>query len=336
MFLGPTWISGKVFSASETERKPATTPPVNRFRRPSPPPGLGTPFQYAGTYRGNLRELLLCRQVRSGILVDLTTRKVLWAKAEQQPVPIASMTKMMTLLLALENLEKKPEWTLDHPVRISRTAAAAATTGIIWLDARETLPLQDLLKAVAIKSANDAAWQVAEFFTAGKVENFLAAMNQRAAQLNLSHTRFVSPNGLPDRARRNCMGSAEDMARLGEQLLEYPLLMTWFSTRQTMIERPQFHKKTELTNTNRLLLQRCPGVDGLKTGFTQAAGFCMTFTASRNQRRLLGCVTGLTSASDRDRFIRQLLEWGFQQTDGTPRQQVRSIKNRKKVSSSVR
>lgn len=285
---------------------------AGRFRKPLAAPWFGKPFNFSTAVRGNLPKMPHGSAARSGILVDLTTRNVLWCKNERKSVPVASMAKMMTLLVAFENMEKNPAWSLDMPVQISRATARSAREGIIWLDARETLPMRDLMKAVAIKSANDAAYQVAEVAGGGNADAFIAQMNSRAAGLQMPGTRFVNPHGLPNRDGTHSVSSALGMVILGERLLEYPDVMEWVGTQRTFINRPMVKGgKTELHNTNRLVAPRYPGVDGMKTGYTRAAKFCLTFSAERNGRRLMGCVTGFSTAKERDVFARRMLDWGY-------------------------
>ena len=202
-------------------------------------------------------------------MVDLNTRNVLWEKNSFKMVPVASMVKMMTLLITFEEMEKNPAISLDTPVKITRTVLKVPRTGIIWLDPRETFPLSDLLKAVTIKSANDAATQVAEFI-GGDVNSFIIRMNQRARARGMTHSKFVSPCGLKDKKYGNSLSCARDMVVVGEQLLEYPPVMQWSTTKQDSIREGD--KKTILTTTNKLVNPRWPGVDGLKTGYTADAG----------------------------------------------------------------
>ena len=308
----PVRASGAVSAPAVTVPAPQPVQAAGCLRKPITAAWFGKPFVFNSAVRGDLPKMPHGTLARSGILVDMNTRKVLWCKDELKPVPIASMAKMMTLLVALENVEKNPAWTLDMPIQISRAASRAAKDGIIWLDARETLPLRDLMKAVAIKSANDAAYQVAEFAAGGDAEAFVAQMNRRAAGLKMPATRFVNPHGLPNRDGTHSMSSALGMVILGERLLEYPDVMEWVGTQRTFIERPLVKGgKTELHNTNHLIVPRYPGVEGMKTGYTRAAKYCLTFSAVRNGRRLMGCVTGFPTGKERDIFARRLLDWGY-------------------------
>ena len=218
------------------------------------------------------------------------------------------MVKMMTLLLTMEELERDPKLNLKSKVDITPTVMKVPRTGVIWLDPRETFPLEELLLAISVKSANDAAVQVAEFI-GGSVDNFVGEMNQRAKELNMTKTMFLNPNGLPDAKGRNSLSSPYDMCLLAEQLLEYPKIMEWSSTTTVWVR----NNKTVLTTTNNLVKRKIPGVDGLKTGFTNAAGSCLTFTAKRNGRRIIGCVAGCSGSKARDSFCANLLDWAYAQ-----------------------
>ncbi len=297
----------KAEAAAEAAKAPEPPKVTYRYRKISENPKFGAPFNHATAVDGDLANLPGSTGATSGFMVDLNSRNVLWMKNSTRSVPIASMVKMMTLLVAFEQLEKHPDWSLDMPVKITAGATKVARTGIIWLDTRETMPLIDLLKALAIKSANDAAYQVAETTAGGDINSFIAMMNQRATELKMPGTSFVSPHGLPSKSKGNSLSTAEGMVILGERLLEYPDVMEWASTQQTHIRGG----KTELTTTNHLVNPRWPGVDGLKTGYTRDAGFCLTFTCVRDGRRLMGCVTGFPRALERDRFARKLLDWGY-------------------------
>ncbi len=313
----------RLFGGGKKEAKEEITvlPPVPekivyRYRKPVGNPNFGKPFDYSEAVHGDLPAELASgsKGAGTGILVDLTSRKVLWEKNSRKPVPVASMVKMMTLYTTFDVLEKVPSISLETPVRITPTVLKVPRTGIIWLDPRETMPLADLLKAVTIKSANDAATMVAEFIGSGDVDRFIQAMNGNARKLGMTDSKFVSPNGLKDKTRGNSLSSGRDMVLLAEQLLEYPPVMRWATTKQDFVREGE--RKTVLTATNKLVNPRWPGVDGLKTGFTSDAGYCLTFTVLRNGRRMAGCVTGFKVGRDRDRFCRKLIDWGYAKAAG--------------------
>ncbi len=286
-----------------------STPARKTYKIASKNPCFGKFFDYRKAVWGKNLLLPGCKQACSGILVDLDTHKVLWAKNPRKGVPIASMTKMMTLLLALEALNKRADIELDTPVKV--TAGAANMGGSqVYLDIRETHPLGELLKTMAIKSANDSAYLVAEYLSDGNMAHFIAEMNKHAYKLRMPSTNFVNVHGLTSDSKTNSTSSPEGLAILAEQLLQYPLLLKWTSTKHDYF-RPEGNKGRQmLTNTNRLVSQ-CPGVDGLKTGYTRAAGFCVTATCLRGGKRLVAVVSGFKSSIARNAFVSKLFDWGY-------------------------
>ena len=276
---------------------------------PSKNPRFGQALDYTGTIRGNLPVAAVpgSSGARSGIIVDMQSRRVLWEKNSSRPVPIASMAKMMTMLLVMEQLERRTDLTVETSVPVTKTSRNVPRTGVLYLTPGESFTIQELMIATAVKSANDAATLLAEYF-GGSVPVFVNMMNSRALQLGLRNTSFINPCGLPE-GKRNSLGSAADMVMLGEQLLQFPLLMEWCNLKSASIRSG----KTVFVNTNKLVNPRYPGVDGLKTGYIRAAGSCLTFSAVRNKRRIMGCVTGFKSSRERDRFCRRLLDWAYKQ-----------------------
>jgi D-alanyl-D-alanine carboxypeptidase len=282
------------------------------YRVPSANPLFGKYFSYKNALWGNIKGLPDSAGAKSGILVNLDNRQVLWAKDPRKGVPIASMTKMMTLLLAFETLEANQKISLETPVNVS-VAAQKIGGSQVYLDNRETHPLGELLKTVAIKSANDSAYQTAEFLSGNDIYGFVAQMNKRARRLRMPCTQFVNPHGLPNDAGKNSISSAEGMAILAEHLLEYPQLLKWTSAYHAYF-RPEGDKHRQfLTNTNKLV-RDCPGVDGMKTGYISASGFCITVTCLRGGKRLVAVVTGFKSSKARNRFVRKLLDWGYKRS----------------------
>lgn len=298
----PAQPSSTSASASEPSEKSS---PEKSTAKASPKPTVCPPAVY--DFAGAVSHIGLPKEsgCATGILVDPATRRVLWAKLAEKPVPIASMTKMMTLLLAEEAIAEG---------RIARTAVIPVSVEAykiggsqVWLDPKESFPLGELLKAVAIKSANDAAYLVGETLGRGDIAAFVTRMNARARELGMTHTEFYDAHGLGDAQKRNNTASAHDMVLLGERLLAYPEVMRLASTRMDSFR----DGKLMLKNHNNLVFQRVKGVDGLKTGYTNASGYCITFSCKRGDRRLLGCVTGFKSARDRDTFCKALLDWGY-------------------------
>ncbi|MEG1788923.1 MAG: D-alanyl-D-alanine carboxypeptidase family protein [Kiritimatiellia bacterium] len=298
----PTEQTAPTAATAATPTTPATPPKVPATASAAPV-FPSAPYDFSGA----VSKLGLPKEAgcATGIIVDPMTRKVLWAKAADKAVPIASMTKMMTLLLAEEAIAAG-KVTLATEIAVTPEASKIGGSQV-WLDPRETFTLGELLKAVAIKSANDAAYLVGEFLGQGDADAFVARMNARAQAIGMVRTTFYDAHGLGDASKRNNSASAHDMVLLGERLIAFPNALRLSSTPMDSFRGG----KTELKNHNNLVFQRVPGVDGLKTGYTKASGFCVTLSCRRNGRRLLACVTGFTSAKDRDTFCKALLNWGY-------------------------
>ena len=283
-----------------------------KYKVSSKSPNFGKKLDFSKARHGNLsaKEVPNCSSVRSGIIVDMDTRKVIWEKNSNSKVRIASMSKMMTLLLAFEHMEQKEDLSLNSIISIDKSVVAnVPRDGVIWLDNGEKFPFKDIITAAAVKSANDAAYVISKV-VANNEKDFVRKMNQRAAELALTSTRFVNSHGLPNRRGVDTLGSAKDMVLLGERLFEYPVLMDIIKLPGATIREGK--KKTVYRNTNTLMKSKnISGIDGLKTGYTRAAGFCITFSVLRNGRRFIGCVTGLPSAKDRNTFCANLIEWAY-------------------------
>lgn len=292
----------------EPQAETVPPPPEPEVRKPVNPL-FGTHFIYRNAIQGNLPAVPETSEIRAGILVNLNTRQVLWSKNPRQGYPIASMTKMMTLLLAAEAMERNPKLDRDTPVKV--TLAASKIGGSqVWLDPRETFPLGELLKAVAIKSANDAAYLVAEYINDGDVAGFVGRMNRRARELRMPSTAFVNPYGLKAEDGKNSISSAEGMAILAEYILEYPDIMALCSTRAAKFRPDGAKGQLQLTSTNHLL-NRCSGVDGLKTGYIKESGYCITVTCLRGGKRMVAVVMGSPSSAKRNAAVAKLLDWGY-------------------------
>ncbi|MBI3757079.1 MAG: D-alanyl-D-alanine carboxypeptidase [Deltaproteobacteria bacterium] len=240
----------------------------------------------------------------AALLADAATGQVLFSQNDRREWPTASLAKMMVGLLTLEALERG-EVSLHTPVPISKRASVAGGR-MIHLRPGEEFPLEELLRAMMVTSANDAAVALAEHLK-GSVEECVAAMNRRAQQLDMYQTHYQTPNGLPLRdGRPPDMSSASDQAILGRTLAKHPLLLQW-----TSLSRVPFRQgRTYLPNTNHLVGQ-VVGVDGLKTGFTAQARFNLVTTAQRGSLRLIAVVLGGQSSGLRFHTAANLLEWGF-------------------------
>lgn len=245
----------------------------------------------------------LAPSARAAILMDMDTGTVLFEKNADDPLPPASITKIMSLLLVMEALEKG-QISLDDPVVASEHAASMGGSQI-FLKAGETMTVRDLLKAAVIASANDATVALAEH-TYGSETAFVERMNQRAKELGMTHTHFVNSTGLP---AENHQTSARDIAIMSRELLKHETILTFTGTYQDYL-RQDTDKPFWLVNTNRLI-RFYAGMDGLKTGYTSEARFGLSATAKRDGFRLIAVVLGEPDTKTRNREVTAMLDWGF-------------------------
>ncbi|NMB02643.1 MAG: D-alanyl-D-alanine carboxypeptidase [Firmicutes bacterium] len=239
-------------------------------------------------------------------LMDPYSGRVFLEKDSELQLPVASVSKLMTLVLVLEALERG-EIALEDLVTASPFAASKRGSRI-WLEAGEQLPLGELIYAIAVGSANDAAVAVAEF-VAGSEEQFVELMNEKAQELGLTSSVFVNSTGLPEDGGPPNRMSARDVAVLARHALEVPRLMDYVSTYEYTM-RADSTGIPVLWNANKLL-RRYYGVDGMKTGFTTEAGYCMVATAERDNLRLIAVTLGHDKEEERESSTRALLDYGF-------------------------
>ena len=241
---------------------------------------------------------------QSAVLADASTGEILFAEAEHLRWPPASMVKMMTALLALESVAAG-KTRLDDQVVVSAHAGEMGGSQV-YLSAGERFSLRDLLAAMMIHSANDAAVAVAEH-TAGSTEAFVARMNERAKELGMEETEFHSVHGLPPtRDQQPDLSSAHDLVLLAREVTRFPEVMGWAKTREASFRNGAF----TLRNPNKLLW-RYPDATGLKTGTFGAAGFNVTATASRDGLDLIAVVMGSANGNERFASAAKLLDSGF-------------------------
>jgi D-alanyl-D-alanine carboxypeptidase (penicillin-binding protein 5/6) len=235
---------------------------------------------------------------KAAVLMDQATGRVLWSYNPHEPLPPASTTKVMTLLLALE---------LGQPEDVATVSqlAQSQTGSRVYLTAGEQYTLRELLYAVQLSSANDAAVVVAEHI-AGSVEGFVQLMNERARELGARNTNFVNPHGLPDPEHR---ASAYDLALIARAALEIPKFKEIITTDSYPISWPGREEDRQLYNKNRLF-QLYEGADGVKTGYTTEAGYTFIGSATRNGQQLIAVVLGSTDSGIWSDTI-ALLDYGF-------------------------
>lgn len=247
--------------------------------------------------------LNLAENSKSAILIERDTGKVLYQKNEDSILPPASMTKIMTMLLIMEALEEK-KLTLEESVRISEKAASMGGSQI-FLEAGEEMTVNDLLKGIAVASGNDASVALAERI-AGSEEAFVEKMNNKAKELGLENTTFKNSTGLPD---TNHLSTASDMAIMAKELLKYDAITKYTSIYEDYLRKGQ-DNEFWLVNTNKLV-KFYEGVDGLKTGFTNEAKYCLTATAEKNGMRVIAVVMGANTTKERNSDVSQLLDFAY-------------------------
>jgi D-alanyl-D-alanine carboxypeptidase (penicillin-binding protein 5/6) len=237
---------------------------------------------------------------RSALLMNMNDGRILYEQNADTRIPPASITKILTLYLVFDAIRAGRIHPSDT-VLIS-TKAASSTGSRMHIRAGQVVPLEELIKGMAVVSGNDACISVAEYMS-GSTEEFVRRMNQKARELGMENTHFANPNGLPADGQYT---TARDIARLSVAYLQrFPDSLDIHSMRSY-----SFNKITH-RNANRLL-GTCPGTDGLKTGFVCAAGYNISATAKRGGVRLLAVVLGAPSAGVRAAEAKKLLEMGFQ------------------------
>lgn len=240
---------------------------------------------------------------RSLILIEAETGTVLYEKNADAPLPPASVTKVMTMLLIMEAIDSG-RITYEETVTVSENAASMGGSQV-FLEPGEQMSVSDLLKCVVVASANDACVALAEHIS-GSEESFVALMNKRAAELGMTHTTFENTNGLDDTAVNHAI-SARDIAIMSRELItKHPKILEYTSIWMDSIRGGAFG----LTNTNRLI-RFYPGANGLKTGSTSKAKFCISASAERNGMQLICVVMGASTRDSRNEIAKKLFDFGF-------------------------
>jgi D-alanyl-D-alanine carboxypeptidase len=244
----------------------------------------------------------------AAMVMDARTGEVLHSRNADARLHPASLTKMMTLYIAFEAV-KNGEITLDTPVRISRTAAAEPPSKL-GLVAGQKVKFRYLIRASAVKSANDAATAIGEALE-GSEARFARRMNRTAKALGMTRTTFKNAHGLTEKGH---LSSARDMTILGRHLLfEHPEYYNLFSRKEA------YAGVTTVRNTNRRLLSDYRGADGIKTGYTRAAGFNLVASAVRGEERIIATVFGGRSTATRNARVAELLDLGFKRAPSRAR-----------------
>ena len=236
----------------------------------------------------------------SAVLMEASTGKIIYKKDENKKLSPASITKIMTMLLVVEAIESKK---LSFYDKVTCSEHASSMGGSqIWLEVGETMTVHDLLKSVAVGSANDASVALAEHI-AGSEEAFVALMNAKAKELGMENTNFTNACGLDD---DNLYTTAKDVALMSKALISHEIIKQYTTIWMDTIR----NESVQLVNTNKLV-RFYRGATGLKTGTTSKAGCCLSGTAKRNGMELIAVIMGAKSSNDRFAFAKKLLDFGF-------------------------
>lgn len=252
----------------------------------------------------------LAHEAKSAVLIERDTGHVLYNKNSHEQLPPASMTKIMTMLLIMERMEQG-KLKMNDKVRTSEYAASMGGSQI-FLEPGEEMTVEEMLKGIAIASGNDASMAMAEHLDGSK-EEFVNKMNEKAKELGLKDTVFKNPTGLPEEGH---VSSAYDMALMAKELLKYEKITSFTGIYEDYL-RENTNKKFWLVNTNRLI-KFYPGVDGIKTGFTQEAKYCLTASAKKGNMRVIAVVFGASTPKERNSQITKMLDYAFSQYETHP------------------
>ncbi len=240
---------------------------------------------------------------KSAILIEATTGKIIYEKNSHEKLAPASMTKIMSMLLIMENIDKGViKW--DDKVTVSENASSMGGSQIL-LETGEQMTVYDLFKGIAVASGNDAVVALSEY-VAGSEEEFVRLMNEKVKELGLKDTVFKNPHGL-DTA--NHYSSAYDMSIIAKELVKHEKVFEFTSIYEDYL-RKGTKRELWLVNTNKLVRFN-PIVDGLKTGYTKEAGYCLTATAKKNNMRLISVIMGEPDTKTRNSETTNLLDYGF-------------------------
>ncbi len=246
----------------------------------------------------------LLPNAKSGLLMEASTGKIIFEKEKDKELSVASMTKMVAQIIILEEVKsKKIKW--DDIVTVSENASSMGGSQI-YLEADEKMTVEDLMKGISVASGNDATVAMAEYIS-GTEDKFVERMNQKVKKLGLKHTHFQNCTGLDE---GNHYSSSYDMAIIARELLmKYPEILRFSSIHEDYL-RKDTDKKFWLVNTNKLVSQY-EGTDGLKTGHTDDAGYCLAATVKRGNLRFIAITLGESDSKTRNQETIELLDYGF-------------------------
>lgn len=241
---------------------------------------------------------------KSAILIDASSGRTFFEKDADKTLPIASITKVMTLNLIFDAVENG-KLQLDEKITVSEAAAGMGGSQA-FIDAGYSYTARDLIKSIIIASANDAAVAMAEKIS-GSEDAFVHKMNLKAKELGMNNTSFKNCTGLPESGHYS---TARDVAIMSMKLISHKNYFEWSNIWMDEIHHEKDGRKTELVNTNKLI-RSLNGCDGLKTGYTSEAGFCVSTTAKRGDMRLISVILSGNTSKDRFNESSDLINYGF-------------------------
>ena len=245
----------------------------------------------------------MASNAKSAILIEASTGTILFEKSSNEKFAPASMTKMMSLLIIMENIDNG-NLKMDEIVKASKHASSMGGSQI-YLEENEEMKVEDMLKGITIGSANDATVALAERI-AGTEDKFVEMMNAKVKELGLKNTNFKNSTGLDE---ANHYSSSYDMAIIAKELVKHKKILDFSSIYETYL-RTDSDSKFWLVNTNKLV-RFYKGVDGLKTGYTEGAGYCLTATINKDNMRLIAVVMGEPTSTIRNSEVSALLDYGY-------------------------
>ena len=252
---------------------------------------------------GEVGDSGLLKNANSGLLMEASSGEIVYSKNMNDKVSVASMTKMVGQIIILEEIEKG-NLTWDEKITVSSNASSMGGSQI-YLGTGEIMTVKDLMKGITMASANDATVAMAERIS-GTEEKFVTRMNDKIKSLGLKNTHFVNSTGLD---AKNHYSTAHDMGVIAKELLKHEQILEISSVYEDYL-RVDTPNKFWLVNTNKLV-RLYNGADGLKTGFTDNAGYCMAVTAKRDNLRFIAIVLGEKSGKVRNQETMELLDYGF-------------------------
>ncbi len=279
---------------------------------------------FTGVASAEEKKSELAEVAKSAVLIERDTGTVLYEKNSHEQLAPASMTKIMTMILIMEALDKG-QINYEDKVRTSEYAASMGGSQI-FLEPGESMTVKEMLSGIAIGSANDASVAMAEHI-AGSEEGFVEKMNAKVKSLGLKDTKFQNPTGLP---AEDHYSSAHDMSMMAKELLKYPDITKFTGTYESYL-RENTDNKFWLVNTNKLV-RFYTGVDGLKTGYTNEAKYCLTATAKKDNMRVIAVVFGAPTPKERNNEVSKMLDYAFNQYQTKPLYQKGDVLSKAKVS----